>query len=86
VADSGPGIPPERRSRIFEPFFTTKGERGVGLGLWVTQNIVQRMGGSIHVKSRHHKQHSGTCFSIFLPDQTAASAPVKKVKEQKSSI
>ena len=66
VADTGAGMSPAIRSRIFDPFFTTKGERGVGLGLWITNAIVQRLGGTIRVRS---KPRSGTCFSVFLPDQ-----------------
>ena len=37
LSDTGPGIAPEHRTRVFDPFFTTKGERGTGLGLWVTK-------------------------------------------------
>jgi PAS domain S-box-containing protein len=67
VADNGPGIGPENLRRIFEPFFTTKGERGTGLGLWVTRGIVQKHGGHIHVRSRQAKPKNGTIFSVFLP-------------------
>jgi PAS domain S-box-containing protein len=67
VADNGPGIDPVNLRRIFEPFFTTKGERGTGLGLWVTRGIVQKHGGHIHVRSRQAKPKNGTIFSVFLP-------------------
>src|SRR6266576_5448721 len=40
IADNGPGVSRENRRRMFEPFFTTKGEKGTGLGLWVTSGIV----------------------------------------------
>jgi two-component system CheB/CheR fusion protein len=69
VADSGVGIPVQNRLHIFEPFFTTKGEHGTGLGLWVASVIVSRLGGSIQLRSSVHPGKSGTCFSIFLPDQ-----------------
>jgi len=69
VADTGGGISPETKARIFEPFFTTKEERGSGLGLWVTQGIVHRLGGSIRVRSTTRPGKSGTCFSIFVPHQ-----------------
>ena len=52
---------------IFEPFVTTKGEKGTGLGLWVSQGIVQKHGGYIHVRSNVRGPRKGTCFSIFLP-------------------
>jgi signal transduction histidine kinase len=67
IADNGPGIPPDIRSRIFEPFFTTKGERGTGLGLWVTRGIIEKHGGSIRFRSSTHPESHGTCFAILLP-------------------
>ena len=66
VADNGPGIPVALRARIFEPFFTTKGEKGTGVGLWVSEGIVEKHGGRIRVKSSTGKVH-GTTFSVFLP-------------------
>jgi two-component system, chemotaxis family, CheB/CheR fusion protein len=73
IADSGVGIPPNSTGRIFEPFFTTKGEHGTGLGLWVANAIVSRLGGSIQMRSSVRPDKSGTCFSIFLPNQTPAA-------------
>lgn len=76
VADSGPGIPAENRRRLFEPFFTTKGEKGTGLGLWVSQGIVVKHGGRLQMRSSTRPGCSGTVFSIFLPadaSQPAAS-------------
>jgi len=59
---------------LFEPFFTTKGERGTGLGLWVSSGIVQKHGGSIRVRSSTRAGRSGTCFSVFLPQRALGEA------------
>jgi len=42
VADDGQGISPEQQKQIWKAFFTTKGEKGTGLGLWVSFGIVQK--------------------------------------------
>jgi len=72
IADEGHGIRAEHRKKIFEPFFTTKGEKGTGLGLWVTSGIVQKHGGTIRVRSNISPHRHGTVFSIFLPDGAPA--------------
>jgi two-component system sensor histidine kinase AtoS len=53
IEDTGKGIPEEFSSKIFEPFFSTK-EKGVGLGLSVSQGIVNAHGGSIHFEPREN--------------------------------
>ncbi|HEV7675021.1 MAG TPA: ATP-binding protein [Candidatus Angelobacter sp.] len=68
IADNGSGISPEHRKKLFEPFYTTKQDVGTGLGLWVSQEIVQKHGGSITLRSCVVPGHSGTVFSIFLPE------------------
>lgn len=67
VGDTGTGIAPEIQRRLGEPFFTTKGQRGTGLGLWVTRSIIARYGGELQLKSSTSPEHHGTVFSIFLP-------------------
>jgi PAS domain S-box-containing protein len=63
--DTGTGIPPENLERIFDPFFTTKSpNRGTGLGLSISYRIVERLGGSIEVKSL---KGVGTTFNIWFP-------------------
>ena len=69
LADSGPGIQREHLRQLFEPFFTTKGEKGTGLGLWVTNGIVRKHGGSIRVRSCLEPGRRGTSFGVFLPVQ-----------------
>jgi signal transduction histidine kinase len=63
VADRGPGIPEEVRSRIFDPFFSTKGE-GTGLGLAITKQIIDAHGGTLTCEAR---QGGGTAFRVTLP-------------------
>jgi len=67
VADQGPGIPRRNMQQIFEPFFSTKDSKGTGLGLWVSQGIVQKNRGKIRVRSNMGELQHGTCFVVFLP-------------------
>ncbi len=64
ISDTGPGIPKENKRRIFEPFYSTKGEKGSGLGLYITKQLVERNGGKISVKS---KLGEGTKFTLAFP-------------------
>lgn len=71
VADTGAGIPVNLLNNIFEPFFTTKGIQGIGLGLWISHEIVERHRGSLKVRSSQKEHASGTVFQLFLPcDET----------------
>jgi PAS domain S-box-containing protein len=64
VADTGLGIAEESLPHVFEPFFSTKGEKGTGLGLWVSLGIAQSHGGRLQVRNR---PGGGTVFSMTLP-------------------
>jgi two-component system NtrC family sensor kinase len=65
VRDDGAGIPPEILPKIFEPFYTTKDlNHGTGLGLAVSQGIVERHSGKISIESEVGK---GTTVTITLP-------------------
>ena len=63
VKDSGKGIDPESLPRIFDPFFTTK-DTGTGLGLAVSNKIVEIHHGYIRVES---KVGFGSTFTVYLP-------------------
>jgi len=74
VRDDGSGIPPEILERIFEPFLTTKESgKGVGLGLAVSHNIIQRHHGRIDAQSEVGK---GTTFTVSLPLAGAEILPL----------
>ncbi len=61
--DSGLGIAPDLLPQIFEPFYSTKAD-GLGLGLFISQNIVEEHRGCIEVESRLGE---GTTFAVWLP-------------------
>jgi len=64
VSDNGCGMNEEIRKKMFTSFFSTKGSKGTGLGLLVTQKIVQEHGGTISVDLEPEK---GSIFTIWLP-------------------
>ncbi|WP_202077452.1 MHYT domain-containing protein [Caldalkalibacillus salinus] len=63
VIDQGSGIPEEKLERIGQPFYTTK-EKGTGLGLMVSFNIIENHDGQVEVKS---KVNEGTTFTTIFP-------------------
>jgi len=63
IEDTGIGIPPENIEAIFKPFYTTRTD-GTGLGLFISNKLVRRHGGSIRVKSSPGK---GSTFTVTLP-------------------
>ncbi len=79
VADTGPGIPADVRSRIFEPFFTTKppGE-GTGLGLSLCRTIVDEHGGRLTVDS---EPGQGATFVVDLPAVPAGEPSAVAVEQ-----
>ena len=63
VRDSGPGVEPERLKRLFDPFFTTK-EGGMGMGLPISQTILENHDGRVWAESTPGQ---GTIFHVTLP-------------------
>jgi len=63
-SDTGRGISPEDLAHIFDPFFSTKEEAGTGLGLAVSQQVIERFGGKIEVESTPGE---GSTFTVWLP-------------------
>jgi signal transduction histidine kinase len=67
VLDNGPGVKESDRRHLFEPFFSTKGQKGTGIGLWVSRGIIKNHGGSLRLRSSAVAGRSGALFSVFLP-------------------
>jgi two-component system NtrC family sensor kinase len=77
VRDDGVGMPRDVLAKMFEPFFTTKEHgRGLGLGLAISRNIVDRHGGRIAVSS---EPSHGTTFTVTLPVQAAVALKTETV-------
>ena len=67
VTDTGPGIPEEEQAKIFGRFYRGEGVRereGLGIGLYLTREILHRQGGYIKVASQ---PGAGSAFSLYLP-------------------
>jgi signal transduction histidine kinase len=67
VADDGEGVPPSHREAIFEPFHTAHADMrpagSVGLGLWVSRQLAERMGGSLEYRYEEGESR----FVLTLP-------------------
>ena len=66
VADNGPGISEEDLEKIFNPFYTTK-DTGTGLGLYIVNSEIEKIGGQITAASIPGK---GTRFTVRIPDES----------------
>jgi signal transduction histidine kinase len=64
VRDDGAGMSKDVQRQLFQPFFSTKGDLGNGLGLYISNEIVERHGGRLLVESR---PGSGTAMRVHLP-------------------
>lgn len=72
VADTGPGIAPELSQRLFTPFATAGGEASSGLGLAISRQLAERMGGRLELVSQPGQ---GTRATVVLPLVEAGPAP-----------
>jgi len=81
VKDAGLGIPPAEQSLLFEKFVRLKRDlkgtvRGSGLGLYISKQLVEAMGGHIWIESSG-RTGEGSCFCFTLP--SATTTPVENV-------
>src|SRR5205085_8316477 len=76
VRDHGPGIAPEYRDRIFDRFFRVPGTRGegIGLGLYISREIVRAHGGEMGLQSEPGK---GSRFWFTLPLASSAACFIR---------
>lgn len=66
VSDGGPGLSDQALEQVFMPFFTTR-EQGLGLGMALTETLVQRLNGTITARNIAGQ---GACFTVWLPLRT----------------
>jgi signal transduction histidine kinase len=74
VTDHGVGIPPDQRDAVFDRLYQAHGDRhlsGMGLGLYVTREIVGSHGGEVRIEE---PEHPGSRFAVVLPSSASASA------------
>src|SRR6201997_366764 len=76
IADSGRGIAPHVEKKLFQPFMTTKGERGTGLGLWVSLGIVQKHGGTVRISNSTEGDLRGAVVRVYLPEKPQPVEPL----------
>lgn len=66
VRDTGVGIDPESAAKMFDPFYSTKNS-GMGIGLSVSRDIIERHGGRLWAEPN---EHHGASFHFSIPNQT----------------
>ena len=74
VQDSGSGLSPEVLDRLFRPFFTTKND-GNGLGLWISQGLVERYGGHITAENSSDAEGASFCVALLTEPHAPDAAP-----------
>ncbi len=80
VEDTGPGIKPEDQKRLFQPFVQLAeggAQKGTGLGLTITRQFVQLMGGTIGIEST---VGTGSIFRVDLPVEIASGESIKAMR------
>jgi signal transduction histidine kinase len=79
ILDNGIGMDSETQDKIFTPFFSSKGDKGTGLGLFISNKVVEQHGGQINVNSAPAQ---GSHFSVRIPKTLPESAKNKTTDEE----
>ncbi|HUB52898.1 MAG TPA: ATP-binding protein [Terracidiphilus sp.] len=82
IIDTGKGIHPDVSHQLFQPFFTTKSTKGTGLGLWISNGIVQKYDGRISCRTFRWKDASATCFRVFFPNSASFDSGARNSADQ----
>ena len=64
IADNGIGMDQDQKANLFNLFYSSKGQRGTGLGLFITKKVVEKHGGTIACES---SPGSGARFYLVMP-------------------
>jgi two-component system sensor histidine kinase HupT/HoxJ len=83
VGDDGPGVAPEHQTRVFDPFFTNRPDgSGTGLGLYLSQRIVEEYGGRLTLG---HRPEGGAEFVVEVPAADAAHEASKSLSTEEAT-
>lgn len=85
IADTGLGIPAEQQAKMFQKFFRVEGSdragiAGTGLGMYITKQFIEGMGGKLWFESVHGQ---GTSFHFTVPLATTMNTPAHAVEPEK---
>lgn len=71
IKDNAGGISPDVKDKIFDAYFTTKKDEGTGIGLYMSNQIIENMDGKIEVSNENYqfegKNYKGASFKIIIP-------------------
>jgi signal transduction histidine kinase len=78
IIDNGMGMEQETKEKMFTLFFSSKGAKGTGLGLYISNQVVQQHGGRIAVASEFGE---GTTVTVTLPRERPAETAPREIEQ-----
>jgi signal transduction histidine kinase len=88
IADTGPGVPPEKEGKLFEPFYQVDGSPtrsfgGTGVGLAIVRGVARGHGGDVRVASPANEEivgvrFNGAAFYLVMPERPERSGPASE--------